>query len=278
MSYTAQVVKVMIASSGDVDAERRLIRDVIQEWNTTHSEDRKVVLMPVGWEMDSVPDMGDRPQAIINKRLLETCDLLVAVFWIRLGSPTGVADSGTVEEINEHLASGKPELIYFSDVPVNMSRVDGKQYEKLRAFKEALRSQGLFDEYEDRTTFRIKFARHLAQRVITNFAGGAHAGEPDRPLIAKRPLDLTEAACDLLVEAVQDSQGIILRMHTHDGTDVKTNDRSFVDLGDVRSAARWQGAVNELHSLGLVEDRAGKGEFFFITDTGYEIGDLLRAM
>jgi hypothetical protein len=72
MSYTAQVVKVMIASPGDVDAERRLIRDVIQEWNTTHSEDRKVVLMPVGWEMDSVPDMGDRPQAIINKRLLET--------------------------------------------------------------------------------------------------------------------------------------------------------------------------------------------------------------
>jgi hypothetical protein len=164
MSYTAQVVKVMIASPSDVPRERQLIRDVIHEWNAVHAEDRKVVLMPVGWETHAAPDMGDRPQAIINRQLLKTCDLLVAVFWTRLGSPTGVAASGTVEEINEHLDSGKPAMIYFSTEPVRMNSVDGEQYGKLRAFKEDLRSRGLFDEYEDLTTFRTKFARHLAQR------------------------------------------------------------------------------------------------------------------
>ena len=135
MSYTARVVKVMIASPGDVAKERQLIRDVIHEWNAVHAEDRRLVLMPIGWETHSTPAMGDRAQAIINKQLLETCDLLVAVFWTRLGSPTGVADSGTVEEINEHLAAGRPAMIYFSVVPVRLDSVDEQQYEKLRAFK-----------------------------------------------------------------------------------------------------------------------------------------------
>lgn len=40
----------MIASPGDVSQERRVIRDVIDEWNTIYSEDRRIVLMPVGWE------------------------------------------------------------------------------------------------------------------------------------------------------------------------------------------------------------------------------------
>lgn len=279
MSYTARVVKVMIASPSDVAKERQLIRDVIQEWNAIHAEDRRIVLMPVGWETHSAPDMGDRPQAIINKQLLKSCDLLVAVFWTRLGSPTGVESSGTVEEINEHLVSGKPAMIYFSTVPVRMDSVDGEQYANLRAFKEELRSRGLFDEYDDLTTFRMKFARHLAQRVIASFAGGEQTGELDRlPPPAERPPALSDTARDLLLEAVQDPAGVIMRLGTMGGTHVQTNQRDFVELGNVRSAARWRGAVDELHDLGLVEDRAGKGEVFFVTDAGYRVGDLLRAV
>ena len=276
MSYTARVVKVMIASPSDVAKERQLIRDVIQEWNAVHAEDRKVVLMSVGWETHSAPDMGDRPQAIINKQLLESCDLLVAVFWTRLGSPTGVEASGTVEEINEHLAREKPAMIYFSAVPVRMDSVDGNQYEQLRAFKEELRSRGLVDEYEDLTMFRTKFARHLAQRVIASFAIGQGGGELDRPPRMDRLPDLSEAARDLLLDAVQDPGGVIMRLGTLGGTHVQTNQRTFVESGNVRSAARWRGAVDELHNLGLVEDRAGKGEVFFVTDAGYRIGDLLK--
>lgn len=275
MSYTALVVKVMIASPSDVARERQLIRDVIQEGNAIHAEDRKIVLMPVGWETHSTPDMGDRPQAIINRQLLKTSDLLVAVFWTRLGSPTGAAASGTVEEINEHLAAGKPAMIYFSAVPVRMDSVDGQQYERLRAFKEELRSRGLFDEYVDLTSFRTQFARHLAQRVIANFVGGDAAAEIDRPPPTEQAPDLSEAARELLLEAVQDPGGAIMRLGTMSGTHVQTNRRSFVEGGNLRSAAQWRRAVDELHSLGLLEDRAGKGEVFFVTDTGYRAADLL---
>jgi hypothetical protein len=276
MSYTARVIKVMIASPSDVAKERQLIRDVIQEWNAVHAEDRKIVVMPVGWETHSAPDMGDRPQAIINKQLLGSCDLLVAVFWTRLGSPTGVAASGTVEEINEHLASGRPAMIYFSAVPVRLDSVDEKQYDKLRAFKEDLRSRGLFDEYEDLTSFRTKFARHLAQRIISTFTAGDDKGDTNQSSPTERPPDLSDAARELLLEAVRDPAGVIMRLGTMAGTHVQTNGRDFVESGNVRSAARFRGAVDELHNLGLVEDRAGKGEVFFITDDGYRVSDLLN--
>jgi len=89
----------MVASPSEVPQERVIVRDVIAEWNAIHAKDRKTVLMPLGWETHATPEMGDRPQAIINGQLLKDADLLVAMFWTRIGSPTGVAKSGTVEEI-----------------------------------------------------------------------------------------------------------------------------------------------------------------------------------
>lgn len=277
MSYEARVIKVMIASPSDVAKERQLIREVIHEWNAVNAEDRKIVLMPVGWETHSSPDMGDRPQAIINKQLLKSSDLLVAVFWTRLGSPTGVAASGTVEEINEHLASGKPAMIYFSAAPVRMDSIALEQYEKLSAFKEDLRSRSLFAEYEDLTTFRSEFARHLAQTIITNFVGGEPASELKRLPVA-RPPHLSEDARDLLLEAIQDPYATILCLDDMQGTLVQTNNRQFAEVGNRRSEVRWRGAIDELLRLQFIEDRAGKGEVFFVADAGYRASDSLKSI
>jgi hypothetical protein len=103
MPYNANVFKVMIASQGDVAGERTVIREVLAEWNVIHSDTRKVVLLPIGWETHTSPEMGERPQAIINKQILKDCDLLVGVFWTRIGTATGDYASGTVEEIEKHI-------------------------------------------------------------------------------------------------------------------------------------------------------------------------------
>ena len=97
MAYQVTVYKVLIASPSDVVHERKAIPEVIGSWNATHSEDYGVILMPVMWETHSTPGMGDRPQAILNKQLVASCDLLVWAFWTRIGTYTGVAESGTVE-------------------------------------------------------------------------------------------------------------------------------------------------------------------------------------
>src|SRR5438552_9179076 len=124
MAYDAKVYNVMIASPGDVELERSIVREVVSDWNAANSAARAMVLQPVGWETHSAPAMGDRPQSIINKQVLQKSDLLIAMFWTRLGTPTGAAPSGTVEEIEEHVKAGKPAMIYFSSAPVRPDSVD----------------------------------------------------------------------------------------------------------------------------------------------------------
>ena len=274
MSYSATAINVMIASPGDVPQERVIARNVIHEWNTIHAKDRQVVLMPVGWDTHSAPDTGDRPQAIINSQLLRDADLLVAVFWTRLGSPTGVAASGTVEEIEEHLGAGKPAMIYFSSAPVRPDSIANEQYTALKAFKDSLRSRGLYSEYESLGEFKDTFTRHLAQTVIAKFASSQGTSDNEIDSSPNLPA-LSPGARELLIEISKDSQGVVMSLQMMNGTSVQTNGRSFVEGGNSRSGARWRGAVEELSRTGLVEDRGGKREVYFITDEGYRVAELL---
>ena len=74
--------------------------------------------------------MGGRAQEILNKQILERCDLLVGIFWTRIGTETGGYISGTVEEIEKHVASKKPAMLYFYGQPVEEGIVDKEQYSK----------------------------------------------------------------------------------------------------------------------------------------------------
>ena len=230
--------------------------------------------MPVGWETHSTPEMGDRAQAIINKQVLADCDLLVAIFWTRIGSPTGVAPSGTVEEIEEHLAAGKPALIYFSTAPVRLDSVDNDQYSALQQFKVTCRSRGLIEEYDDLSLFREKFARHLAQTIIRLFANDTLV-EDDIPQSNRKEPLLSVAAQELLYEASNDTSGTIIQIGTLDGYHIQSNGREFIESENARSEAKWRAAIDELENKGLIEDRAGKSEVFFVTDSGYEAVDIL---
>lgn len=161
MSYEAKVFNVMIAAPGDVASERSIIRDVVYEWNAVHSQKRQIVLLPVGWETHSSPDMGGSPQDIINSQILERCDLLVGVFWTRIGTATSQYASGTVEEIERHIASGKPAMLYFSSQPAVLDSVDQEQYSQLKSFKQSCTNKGLYEGYDSLSEFRDKFYRQL---------------------------------------------------------------------------------------------------------------------
>jgi hypothetical protein len=69
-----------------------------------------------------------------------------------------------------------------------------------------------------------------------------------------------------------------MRLATMGGTHVATNNREFVEPGNPRSEAKWRGAIDELLGFGFVEDRAGKGEVFFVTDAGYRVSDLFKSL
>jgi hypothetical protein len=278
VAYSATAINVMIASPSDVPQERVIIRQVIAEWNSIHAKDRKTVLMPVGWETHAVPDTGDRPQSIINGQLLKDADLLIAVFWTRIGSPTGAAQSGTVEEIEEHIKAGKSAMIYFSSAPVRPDSIDAGQYSALIDFKQSIRARGLCVEYESLSDFQAKLTRQLAQKIISQFPNDSLLSVIPIPVSVATPSlpDISASAGDLLIEASSDRQGAVMGIQSMGGYSVQTNNRSFVEGGDVRSEAQWRRAVAELANAGLIEDRAGTREVFFVTDDGYRVADLLK--
>jgi hypothetical protein len=63
MPFGATVVRVLIASPGDTTAARRVLREALDDWNSLHAENDGVMVLPVMWERDATPDMGDRPKA-----------------------------------------------------------------------------------------------------------------------------------------------------------------------------------------------------------------------
>jgi hypothetical protein len=91
--------------------------------------------------------------------------LLIAIFWIRIGTPTGVAQGGTVEEIEEHIKAGKPALLYFSTATVSLVDVNLDQYKALEEFRELCKKKGLYATYGDPNEFRQKFSRQLASAI-----------------------------------------------------------------------------------------------------------------
>lgn len=268
----------MIASPGDVAKERDVVRAVVNEWNVVHSTDRETVLMPLGWETHSTPEMGDRPQAIINKQILKDADILVAVFWTRIGSPTGKYDSGTIEEIEEHINAGKPAMIYFSSAPVRPDSVDEEQYAALRKFKSKCQSRGLYESYESISEFQEKVARHIAQTVIKLISGNGE--EIDFVKTFENALrhgpGLSGDAQELLKEGAADRNGTITVIKLLSGTRVESNGRTFAgDGATARDVARWTGAVDELVSSGLLQDKGYKGEVFGLTHAGFEYAERL---
>lgn len=278
MSYLANTFNVMIASPGDVASERAIIRDVVYEWNAVHSGSRKIVLLPVGWETHSSPEMGAPAQQLINCQVLNKCDLLVGVFWTRLGTPTEKHLSGTVEEIEEHIASGKPAMLYFSSQPVAMETVDLNQVQKLKEFRQSCQSRGLYQSYDSHAEFKEKFYRHLQLKVNEHPLFRNSDVSPAYTTIVESRTQipaLSQEARVLLKEASQDNGGTIVHARYMSGTAIQTNGKNLIPSNDRREVAKWEEALEQLRSYDLVVDRGYKGEVFEITNLGYQIADMI---
>jgi len=166
MAYQATVYQVFIASPSDVMDERDAITKTINSWNNLNSHDLGITVLPVKWETNATPELGDRPQALINKNLCAHSDILIGVFWTRIGSPSGVSESGTIEEIENFKKANKHVMLYFSKkhMPHN---IDVDQYKRVRDFEDRIKSErwGIIDSFTTTDELEEKLTAHLT-RVI----------------------------------------------------------------------------------------------------------------
>lgn len=273
MPFGAQVYRVMIASPSDVDEARGIIRRAIESWNSANSLKSGIVLFPVGWETATAPALGTSAQDVINVQV-GICDILIGVFWTRLGTPTRGSASGTVEEIERHVKEGKVVMLYFSNQPASPQTVDPDQFKSLQEAKQKYNKMGLTDTFDALGELEAKLVRgltiHMNAIVPTGTSGS--------PTVATAPVAtpaLSTQARQLLAEAVKDRSGTVMRIAFLGGKMLQTNGRNFITSNDPREIAKWEEALGDLVDEGLLESVGYKNEVFKVTAEGYRIGDSL---
>jgi hypothetical protein len=246
MSYAARVIRVLIASPSDVKDERDISVRAMQEWNDINSSDRQLVILPVRWETHSSPEFGERPQGILNRQFVDKCDIVVGVFWTRIGTPTGEAESGTIEEIERLAKMGKPVMLYFSQNKQDPDSIDLSQLQKLRDFKKRIQSNALIETYSTQIEFRDKLTKQLELQV--------------RALIAKTGSGDNEAGeippyTDIQFSFADSESGLCLSDHQ----DLKM---SYLEISDFDKIPDY-----ELPDSGKEEVEASKSVLAFIRST-----------
>jgi hypothetical protein len=278
MPYEAIVYNVMIASPSDVNDERQAIREAIFEWNCKHSIPNGMVLIPLGWETHSAPLLGEgqeeRPQAVINDMVLKHADVLIGIFKARLGSPTGRAASGTIEEINQHHSLGKPVLLYFGE----QTGIVSEQDEAVQTYKEECKKKGVICEYSDCRELKEKFYGHL-QLLVNRFKDKGQKPIPESRIIGIPGASLAviegsvsvvnEKVKILLNEILQDPKGqICMSKFIGEQVKVETNGGKYFGFEDV---------LRHLEQSQWIKKSDSDERIFLLTDLGHQEAAKLRS-
>lgn len=157
---------VVLCGPGDVAKEISIAREVIAEWNHRNWEGLNCGIKDKHWNTDAVPSVEARGQSLINRDLIDSADIIVAIFWQRLGTPTGLHESGTVEEIRRAQARDIPVLLYFSKIEDTRSNPDPDQWDMLQAFEAQARVSALPWTFRSREDFRKRFGDHLHMKIL----------------------------------------------------------------------------------------------------------------
>ncbi|MEM7305782.1 MAG: SUMF1/EgtB/PvdO family nonheme iron enzyme [Planctomycetota bacterium] len=206
---SARLLRVFVASPGDVQPEREALSGVVERINATDGEERGVRLDLWRWEKRATPGLGE-PQDLINPEL-DQADVVVVVFWNRFGTVGAKGMTGTQEEVLRSIerwrTSGRPwVMLYFCDRPVPPDRETLRQRMDLLDFQEQL-PPALAVHYVTPGDFEKRIEQDL-RRVVAELVPHAVAA----PVVAApQPVDDPLAGCDVdaYLEHVRSTCGFV---------------------------------------------------------------------
>lgn len=169
-----QLIKVFLASPGDVSREGDLVRETFDSINRTLGEEKGVRFEVKNWKTDSYPAYGGDGQSLLNKQVADMSqyDLFVGIMWNRFGTPTPRAGSGTEEEfllaVESFEKDGNPQIMfYFNQAPFNPTSVkDAEQKMKVLEFKGNVQGKALTHDYDGAENFQQSFRNHVESWLV----------------------------------------------------------------------------------------------------------------
>lgn len=164
-----RVFKIVIASPGDVAAERKAAERIINEVSRHYATSQGVILSTWRWEVDSYPGFHAKgPQGLIDELMeIEKADLVVGIFWKRFGTPTTDSASGAEHELikawNACRINGQPQvMVYFNQAKASPTTPEEvKQWGAVLEFKERFPREGMWWNYTGTQEFKKYFQNHL---------------------------------------------------------------------------------------------------------------------
>ena len=140
---------------------------------------RGLGVAPAGW---------GRPQDRINP-MVKSCDLFVGIISGKFGHPTGVAESGTVEEFDiaaelRRLTGRAPEiLLFFRRLPEPEGTCESEDLQRIRAFRCRISEELLWIDFNDDEQFKMICVEQLIAYILSRgtFMGGVGEGATASP-------------------------------------------------------------------------------------------------
>ncbi len=179
-----RAVSVFVASPSDVREERDALERVVQELNLTVAAGGNARLELVRWETHVRPGIAADPQQTINNQAGSSHDIVIGIFWGRVGTPTPRAGSGTLEELEMAIARWQADqtsvevMIYFKEDGISPFQSNADQLAKLTQFRESLPKRGILYKTVAGKEFESLVRVDIARAVMTIVARNAALGDP----------------------------------------------------------------------------------------------------
>lgn len=177
MAQKVTLYNLLISCPSDVQGELKIIESAVDEFNELYAEPLGITIKIRHWSKSSYAQSGGKPQALLNEQFVNKCDAAVAILWTRFGTPTDKYGSGTEEEVEIMLSSGKQVFMYFSDKPLSPSQMNEESYKKVQAFREKYKDRGIYFTYSSDEEFKTLFFAHLSQHFLSEKRVAENKGE-----------------------------------------------------------------------------------------------------
>ncbi len=182
---TLQKIDIFISSPSDVDEERKISLEVIEQLNSMPHIADCYTLKPLAYEKIVPPAVGETPQRTVDRYMMQAdkADIFICILWSRMG--TSVIDNETGNEYQSgteyeftaayqaNQKSGKPYILLYRGMKNIPMDADFKQAELVKAFfkrfegKEA-ELKGLYKKYESNEEFRKTLFQDIDKIISSN--------------------------------------------------------------------------------------------------------------
>lgn len=152
---------IFLSCPSDVTAVRDIADEAIVLINNEIAPYFDITLKSLRWRKDLLYGAKGTAQQQINSQLIAPSDAIIAIFSGKLGTPTDLYPSGSLEEIEKMIDSKRQVWVYFSNMSVPQSSIDISELKRIDDFKQKYSERGIYDLYDNSEDFRDKVLSQL---------------------------------------------------------------------------------------------------------------------